>query len=1115
MREDCLGTIKILRMAQNSKIMPKIEEFESNSNGNKSSNQGIKRYSIVKRVLRIVILGLGIILSTLVLSTVIIIVALSLGSITAPNRIQNKTIDIIESISMGSMFEFNDMRISINLGDFHPTVVLDEIKFTNNTQLKSIEIGQLAIKFSLISLFENAFVPLDATINSVIVEVNSQFENHSLIVASDSTIQDTSSSGLSLQELLLSEQLAEFNFLKILNYAVFLSDDNDHVKLTDGNLELSRNDQEWNGKSSARLGLAKGLTADISATLAYTPTMDKPDLEISYITRPFESLSKQLSLDQFANLENLELFGTIKPRFTNSGQLNSFGVNFIVDQFTIETRNEPLIVHKFQGQAEYMLAENALEIGGIDLVTNFVELKCSGAVYVNRQDNRDNISIVGNLFLNEVQSGEINYFETPIKDLVGQIDFQYLPADQLLDIVQFQLGDSSVSATAQARYDGLKRNGELQAQSDRLSVQQLLNFWPIDLVPQTRKWLKKNLLEGGMNDINAEFSFYENTNPSGMVTFQFDQLTFFPIAQLPPVTNGTGTGSFSLHDLYLVFESANISIPEESSINLNGSWFYIPEIGNPLAKSETGLQFIGEVDAVLKLIDYPPFEFMKKSKIPHNFASGIGSGLAEIHFPLVDKIKLKDVDIDLTGKLSQFSAIVLNNKNLNARTLNLTADNDGVRISGITNLGKLPIDASWNKNFTTSQKNESRVFGKATISDLFWQELGIRLPKGMLQGQSRADLDLILIPEGKSKFKLVSNVKNLEINLPLMNWKKNNGEEGKLIIEGTLSSPLTIDRINLISDDLKINGALNIDKNGILRNIIFDKIAVSNVYTGSLKGLADRNGKITSVELDGIIDIRNTDFGAFNKSPQLAHKLDFIVKKAIFSNGLYLSDIKGTFGGVKDRYGSFSGSVNGKSRIQAVVLPNSRGYRINVQSNDAGAVARATGYIKNLTGGKLNLDLYPSGEPKVFDARMRIENTLASDIPLLIMLINSISIVGVFDQTQTGGISMDEIYADFKIDESGIEIRESFAVNIYFGMTASGTYDLDKLEYNITGAVTPVNLLNKFVKSFVPIDRLFGLEKGEGFGTIRYTITGTEPNPKIRTDPLSILLPSIPADASR
>jgi hypothetical protein len=183
------------------------------------------------------------------------------------------------------------------------------------------------------------------------------------------------------------------------------------------------------------------------------------------------------------------------------------------------------------------------------------------------------------------------------------------------------------------------------------------------------------------------------------------------------------------------------------------------------------------------------------------------------------------------------------------------------------------------------------------------------------------------------------------------------------------------------------------------------------------------------------------------------------------------------------------------------VRPGPRGAELRLTSENGGRVLSAAGVFPNARGGTLALSMAPRGGTGAgYQGRITLRDVRVRKVPALAELINAISVVGLLEQLDGGGLLFAEAEAGFRLTADRVEIRDGAATGASLGVSMSGTYSLDSGRLDLQGTISPVYLLNAVGGIVAP-------RRGEGLFGFTYTIRGSPDDPQVAVNPLSILTP--------
>jgi len=132
------------------------------------------------------------------------------------------------------------------------------------------------------------------------------------------------------------------------------------------------------------------------------------------------------------------------------------------------------------------------------------------------------------------------------------------------------------------------------------------------------------------------------------------------------------------------------------------------------------------------------------------------------------------------------------------------------------------------------------------------------------------------------------------------------------------------------------------------------------------------------------------------------------------------------------------------------------------------------------------------------------------DAPFLARVLSIISLTGILDELEGGGLKLNYLEVPFKQGLGVLEIKDANASGTSIGFTGSGTIYTYADVMDISGTVVPAFALNS-VFGHIPVigEILTGGDKGSGVIAFNYSINGSTDEPNITINPLSALTPGI------
>ena len=696
----------------------------------------------------------------------------------------------------------------------------------------------------------------------------------------------------------------------------------------------------------------------------------------------------------------------------------------------------------------------------------------------------------------------------------ADVDFQLSLNPFRVQIGRLQITDQGktllVDGTVEAARDGWRV--AVDGQMDAVDPNRLLALWPEGLKPRTRTWLRANLLQAQVHNIDVALRLAPQRQPRSYVAFDFADASVKFLRTMPPVTQGQGHFSLTDSRLVIALDKGQVVAPEGGAIDVRGSAFILPDVrvkdGTPAV---IRLKTRSAVTSALSLLNLPPLAVMDRAGMPVALAEGQAVLEGTLSVPLRRGGTPADVNFHFAGDLlGVTSDTLVKGRSLTAERLSVIADNGQLSIAGPGLIDGVGFDGRWVQPIGAGS-DKSTLRGTVALDGKTLDTFGVSLPGGMVRGAGRAQIALDFARGAAPRFALSSSLEGLRLSVPQVSWSKPAGATGKLEITGQLGSVPKVDRLELSGPGLYASGGVTLTERGGLERLRFDPLRVGDWLDVPVDLLGQGAGKAVQVVLrGGALDMRRAAFGSSGgggnagpPGPPMEVRLD----RLQITDTIALTGLSGRFGTAGGLDGSFVAALNGGTRVEGRVLPQNGRSAVRLTSADAGGVLRSAGLLKQIVGGNLSLTLLPVGAGGAFDGRMRATDVRVKDAPGIAALLNAVSVVGLVNELNGDGIYFDEVDGDFRLTPNRLTLTKGSAVGASMGLSMDGVYGLESGVIDMQGVISPVYLLNSIGSVLT--------RKGEGLIGFNYRLRGPATGPSVSVNPLSALTPGMFRDIFR
>lgn len=736
-------------------------------------------------------------------------------------------------------------------------------------------------------------------------------------------------------------------------------------------------------------------------------------------------------------------------------------------------------------------------------------------------------AFLGQLSISDLSVDPEGLFAAPVQFSQGAFDVRLRLDPFTLDIGQFTLAEAGDTLSLKGRIAASPQGWStaIDMNLNRISRDRLLAIWPLRLVPGTRNWVAGNIKNALLKDVTAALRLAPGQEPRAELAYSFSEAELRFLPKMPPVTGAQGYSTIQNRRHTLVVSQGRVTPPLGGPLDVSGTVFSVPDITKIPADADVDLHIRGPLTATLSLLDQPPLNYISKAGQPVDLGQGQVDLTARIRFPLKARVLQEDVDLDVKAEVRDFASDKLvKGHAVTAPALAVHVTSTRMTIAGQGRIGAVPFDMTLSQDipqlrltpaqralqetlppgqFVTPDPVPSaplHIAGRVTLSPAAVAEFRLGLPKGAVTGEGPAQVALTLPKGAPGKMELTSDLAGLKLAIPELGWQKSADRKGSLRAEVTLDTVPRVDRIALQAPGLSAEGTISLRPDGLL-----DLARLTRVKMGSwLDGAVEIQGRGTApvdfAVTSGTIDLRNFPENHGGQGAG-SNRIRANLGALRVSGGIRIAPLVGDFTLKGGFNGTFRGRVNGEAPITGTVVPTRFGSAVRIESDDAGAVARAAGLFASAHGGALTLSLVPRDLPGTYDGQARIENVRVRYGSFMADLLSAISVVGLLDQLSGEGIVFDRAEAEFLLTPEVVDVAKSSAIGLSMGVSLQGRYRIATQVFEMQGVVSPLYLLNGIGSILT--------RKGEGLFGFAYKLKGTAAAPDVRVNPLSILTPGM------
>lgn len=654
-----------------------------------------------------------------------------------------------------------------------------------------------------------------------------------------------------------------------------------------------------------------------------------------------------------------------------------------------------------------------------------------------------------------------------------------------------------------------------------IPAEKVAMFWPPELSPMTREWVTTNITAGIVPEAEAHINIELGDLKKPLLpkeaidaTIALSGATLRYLEGHPSLTAIDG----GIHIDGVSLDGAISAASFMSDSKLTAGRVLIEDLNadNPYIK----VSFTADSPAadIVRFLGLPRLEHAARLNLKKESAAGRAAGKAEVGFyffseegkdDIAFSVKADAVDLGVKDFMNKFDISKANGA--------FAIDNDEVAFTG------------------RGEVNGARI-GEATVRYAFTPEDGfdtfldlkdVTAPMEALPRFGYAAPDFVKGTLGVSgKVKIGDSRERSELSIDLaaaaidnetIAWTKPEGVPATLsLVAEKQDGAMALSSLRLKGEniDIKGAGALNAGMTDIARldlsPVAFGETALKRVlYENTPAGyVLEAEGERLDLGPWMARQEQKEESGfSFEHFPALKLKAD--IGSVTMGEGKALADFKGALDCSAICASADLKGMAGEKPFSFRILKNPKGKRqLSLRAENAGAFLAAIGLYGGMKDGAMTvIGNYTEGEYRMLKGRIDIHDYTLIDAPILGRILSLASLTGFFDTLQGKGIRFERLRAPFILQSDVFAFKNVKTHGPAIGLTMDGTVTLPETRFDLQGTVVPSYTLNSVVGKVPIVGQMLTGGEGQGVFAARYRVTGTEDDPQVAVNPLSILTP--------
>ncbi len=1016
----------------------------------------------------------------------------------------------------GETLSIGGISLGSGAGGLANRVILQEVTLRGADRKTLLKVPEIRTDFSLMNLVRGKIMPSEIEILGTRIKLVRELDGTIRVLRLTDAGEIVFEGDLlaQLDKILGRDEFKRLKSIALRDTRVTVQDRRSgrSWRVSDSLLALSREGNEFSLRAEVEVGVGLGEKTRIIATAKHRIGGKQADFRLQFANAIPEDIADMVSALDWLRMLDTRVSGSLTASIDQSGVVGA--LNGVLDLGQGKLRQTPTSVPVEFDQAKvyfsYDKTKDRLSFTQVTVDTSAGRLRSEGYATLQRDPKGFVQSMSGQFRFDNLELNRPKLFAAPLKLDAVSVDYRLSFAPLMIEVGAMTVHDGDgvyhVSGKSVAEADYWVNRYDIEINSaDRARI---MAFWPLRAIPRTRKWLVENIQNGRVNNFRGGLR-----SKGGKFTYAFNfevddaQVRF--MKTMPELRNAYGFGYLTNKDLRIDIRQGHLIAPDNTRVDLEVGSFYIPDIQSRPAIGQIKLVARGGLRAALHLLDVEKFRFLQKVGLSPDVATGEVRVSGDLQVELSKYAKPKDIRFNATAEVQNlYSDTLIKGHVLKGERLIVKATQKGLEMNGPVTLDGVPMQAKWTLGFGPLAGKGSQVEALVGLSDENLKGLGITLPKGSIAGETPAKVAVNIKKGQTPTYTVQSDLVGARLKVPALQWNKSPKTAGNLTMKGSFGTHPTVDHISLTAPGMKATGKITFKQSGAMKALQLDDLQAGRWLNSAanIEMLSKGNARITLE--GGSADLRNfnietgTGTDGTGGSP-----VDIRLDRLTIISGLALTDFTAELRPGKAVRGTFSGRVNGGTRITGTLLPHEYGTAFDIRSKDAGRVLASAGFMENVYGGDMWVVINPRAKAGEYDGSLEVKRTRMTNTSAMAGLLNGISVVGILQQLEGEGIHFTTVDGRFLLRPDGVQLRDISAVGPSIGMTLDGWYNSTTKTVDFEGVTTPLYALNGLFER--ALGKLSGRKKGEGLFSFTYRMKGPAENPKVTVNPLSILTPGV------
>ena len=662
----------------------------------------------------------------------------------------------------------------------------------------------------------------------------------------------------------------------------------------------------------------------------------------------------------------------------------------------------------------------------------------------------------------------------------------------------------------------------LTVRATHMPARDVLAFWPSFVASGTRNYLVRRLSAGQVSAFDLDIQFDPaqlkaafNSEPlpaeAMLIKASVSDAQLQADEGLPQLNRLSGSVRVTGKDAKVQIDKGELASKRPQKLILSDASYAITDTSKYPPMAQLSFKLKGPADALIEALKSPSLSHITHVDFAPEQIHGQADITANLIWPQTSKPVSDDIQVTAQGSFSSFAIDrVFAKERLENGEMKISLDAKGFSLKGDAKIAGAPTQITY---FHKSGIAKPHIQLNMVLDDAARNRLGLKWGS-QLQGSIATKITIP--PEAATQGTAVeSDLTKASVNGLLPGWQKPASRAAKISLRifNQTDGGFALKDINLDGGaPVQLRGDAEVTSDGHISQGRFPLFRIS--ANDDMRIELERVGQINKIQVRAVqMDLRpflKQELSATSGTAGSMGDLDIDLKAGILTGyvnqTMQQADLR-----LSNRQGEIRDfRLSAKFEQQLVSGQMGKGDNgqnaLLIESGNAGDLLRFLDLYRRMQGGRILLQITPSGEQK--SGVIIVNDFILKDDPALAG-VSQINYPSLRQPLESGSVNFTKLRAQFALGGGRFTLNDAVMWGPSIGGTLEGMIDYANDKSDLTGVFVPLYGLNNMLTQIPVLGPLLLGGSGGGIFGINFRVSGTAANPTVTINPLSAVAPGI------